>query len=979
MDSVVIEVLEKAGSQDPSIFKPAEQVLKQWETQQGFYTALFNVFSNESLPITIRWMAVIYLKNGIDKYWRKRAPNEISADEKEYLRRGLLAKFNEPINQLAIQLAVVIAKIARYDCPKEWSYLVPTLLESIRDGDTVVQHRALLTFHHVVKALASKRLGADRRIFQDLTSNVFNFILNLWNSYTELFIILISNRADNNQIQEAVEKALLSLRILGKLIINGMNKPSENQNAMLFLKVIFERAKTSLECRKSLVSNGIQMDSHDKFIIHLTKILLGVLEAHPYCYIDLIPASLEFGVYYCFTEAGQELSFERFIIQCLNLIKKILQTAQYKEGKEKDDTNPLTLKAQRLIQEFFTSEILTEICTRLVTHYFVLTPADLEFWNVDPENFGVDDCGESWKYSLRPCTESVFLAVLHQFKDILSHVVVELVQRHHQPVDPNDLRGILLKDAVYNAVGLAGFDLYDEVDFDQWFTTFLKHELEEMSNNYRIIRRRVCWLIGRWTGVKLSAELRPELYNLMVKALSSNEDLGVRLAASEALKLAIDEFQFNIDDFNPFLESAFSRLFCLLKEVNECDTKMRVLYVLSFMIERVGIGMKPHIGSLYVYLPELWQQSENHNMLRCAIVSTLVHLEKALGSDSVLLQDFVIGVVELSCDMNQEGHIYLLEDGLELWLALLENTRSSTPPIMNLFKNMPALLESSSDNLKLCLYIIQAYLLLSPQEFLCDRGLIVIDTLESILGDLRSEGITMTMRMFDLCLKVSPQHGIQFVKPVLIRIFERVYLGNESLKGDEFIMAELTMYFSIIARILLCSRDIFIQIIQELTKKLGQEIKEDIVLVQIIHRYVDHMPLVTQQKKRKLLSLALCSLLDASCPPCILEYFPRIILNIVETLNDIMKISDAGHSVDSLVIDDYHNPSQLEDIGYETEHSQRKRQLVYSDLVHCIALDKFLQNKLDNLRRLRGDEQFDQMMHTIRFDINQQLREYVTI
>lgn len=46
----------------------------------------------------------------------------------------------------------------------------------------------------------------------------------------------------------------------------------------------------------------------------------------------------------------------------------------------------------------------------------------------------------------------------------------------------------------------------------------------------------------------------------------------------------------------------------------------------------------------------------------------------------------------LSVDVNQEGHVYLLEDGLELWIALLENTPTPTPAIMDLFRNMPALL-----------------------------------------------------------------------------------------------------------------------------------------------------------------------------------------------------------------------------------------------------------------------------------------------
>lgn len=41
MDDAVIDVLQRAGSQDPNVFKPAVQTLRVWETQRGFYTALF--------------------------------------------------------------------------------------------------------------------------------------------------------------------------------------------------------------------------------------------------------------------------------------------------------------------------------------------------------------------------------------------------------------------------------------------------------------------------------------------------------------------------------------------------------------------------------------------------------------------------------------------------------------------------------------------------------------------------------------------------------------------------------------------------------------------------------------------------------------------------------------------------------------------------------------------------------------------------
>lgn len=55
-------------------------------------------------------------------------------------------------------------------------------------------------------------------------------------------------------ITNNLEKALLTLRILRKLTVSGFYKPHTNQDCMSFLKVIFDRAKTSLEYRKFRIS-----------------------------------------------------------------------------------------------------------------------------------------------------------------------------------------------------------------------------------------------------------------------------------------------------------------------------------------------------------------------------------------------------------------------------------------------------------------------------------------------------------------------------------------------------------------------------------------------------------------------------------------------------------------------------------------------------------------------------------------------------
>lgn len=54
--------------------------------------------------------------------------------------------------------------------------------------------------------------------------------------------------------------------------------------------------------------------------------------------------------------------------------------------------------------------------------------------------------------------------------------------------------------------------------------------------------------------------------------------------------------------------------------------QMQVLHVISFVIERVGPKIQQYATSLIQYLPALWQESADHNMLRCAILTTLIHL-----------------------------------------------------------------------------------------------------------------------------------------------------------------------------------------------------------------------------------------------------------------------------------------------------------------------------------------------------------------
>ena len=80
-----------------------------------------SVYSSYSLPEQIRLLAILQLKNGIDKYWRRGAPNAISKEEKTHLRgRSLASCKEEPSAMLAMHAAIVNAKIVRFDFPNAW-------------------------------------------------------------------------------------------------------------------------------------------------------------------------------------------------------------------------------------------------------------------------------------------------------------------------------------------------------------------------------------------------------------------------------------------------------------------------------------------------------------------------------------------------------------------------------------------------------------------------------------------------------------------------------------------------------------------------------------------------------------------------------------------------------------------------------------------------------------------------------------------
>ena len=87
----------------------------------------------------------------------------------------------------------------------------------------------------------------------------------------------------------------------------------------------------------------------------------------------------------------------------------------------------------------------------------------------------------------------------------------------------------------------------------------------------------------------------------------------------------------------------------------------------------------------------------------------------------------------------------------------------------------------------------------------------------------------------------------------------------------------------------------FHEFVNELTQLMGLSNPDD-VAGQLLDVWIDKMPCVTQPERRKLLSLALTSLMSTGSP-LVLRRIYGLLLNVTETLNDIMRPDEDNTSM----------------------------------------------------------------------------------
>jgi hypothetical protein len=158
---------------------------------------------------------------------------------------------------------------------------------------------------------------------------------------------------------------------------------------------------------------------------------------------------------------------------------------------------------------------------------------------------------------------------------------------------------IIFREAVYNAITLNSLALYDLIDFDEWLVSIIPAELSYSGPHTKIIRRRMALLISEWVGTKCSGSSRPKVYETLLHLLTPldpRNDTVVRLSAATALRHAVFEWNFEADDFLPYLDAVLigtqeehdkGGIIGLMGSVQRIEARMKLMWVVDVIVERI--------------------------------------------------------------------------------------------------------------------------------------------------------------------------------------------------------------------------------------------------------------------------------------------------------------------------------------------------------------------------------------------------------
>ncbi|KAK9470741.1 armadillo-type protein [Dipodascopsis tothii] len=877
--AVLLQALQAAAAQDlaaEAARRAAEAQLKAWETEPGFYTLLQEAFLDRALPTDVRWISIIYFKNGIDKYWRRSAPHAIAREEKQAIRARIGDTLAETSPQLMAQNALAVARIARIDFPVEWPSLFADLLglatEAHDRGDVPRLRQVLYVLNQVVKVLSATRFGKTRAALQEAAPGVVRFAGELY--YTGVQDWLARGDAPTGQV------AYLALKICRRLVVEGYEFANREDEARLVFQATTSHLGAFVERYVAAPS-----DELEKFVLCLGKFYQDLAERQPTAFI-LMPGSFDVVRAYvslvqtraaAFHEpgaAGTEF-WEKVVVRALLLLRKTVKmahgdsmhTIKYRTADDRAETKAAV---QSLKTDLLGETLVVPVADVLLASYLRLRPAELERWEDEPEDFVQDELQNSWEYQLRPCAEKVFVDLLLYFKDALKPRVLESFRQ----VNAAGYGDLLGRDAVYCAFAIGSNALFEDIDFDAVFVSVLAPQVAATGPPLqRVILRRVAIIVTNWIAVKCGPATRKDVYEVLTRLMDGANplcDLVVQLTAASALKAAVDEWDFELQTFLPYLENFLHKLMGLISSVDAIETKLALLRTISVLVESAEGHILAYARGIVSLLPTLWDQAGDEHILKGAILQTLTNIVRSTKEASVEFQPLYVPLIGSIADPKSELHVYLVEDALELWQATVLASPEASPELLSLLPSLVHALDASTETLRVELAILEGYVHLAPAHVCQFYAPEIFKIIARFLNDLKLDSCHTVTHILELFIQSLPiEYYIQSLEAsgLLAAMTDLVFDDAESA-------INVARYLLLFGRLAIVNPNVVAQFCELYATAKGRTPAD--VLDALVARWLDKIDNMGHPRVRKVAALGLDAMLRLDRPE-LAKYGPAIV------------------------------------------------------------------------------------------------------
>mmetsp|Transcript_18282 Transcript_18282/g.60067 ORF Transcript_18282/g.60067 Transcript_18282/m.60067 type:complete len:818 (-) Transcript_18282:855-3308(-) len=521
----------------------ATMVLREMETQPGFSAHLLEIGARGDVGAQVRWLAMMYLKNQVHRFWVKRSgiPYEIEAAEKSVIRENILPLSLDVDDSIANQSALIVAKISRFDFPKVWPNVLENIISALQavssesdmaDSEDKVRrcNRVMRVLHYSIKDLSSKRLVSDRKTFLQLAPAVVAAVVQLWFIFRSKYISSWSTQSVSEGI---IQGLVLTVKTLRRLLVSGFQKLHCDEQATSIAVSVsqFFRDLVASTGNTSASSSG----TLERVAYFHGKFVHNVLAAQPLALVSEVDGMFVHYFSLCDISVSPRMITPKLQIVLLRCLHATVSSSKFipsMQGISRAGDDPVLQQFIENVKKNLVADGLMKII-RGMTCQFVKVKAEeveevleagvnqLDAFERDEEDelesAGMSECGPAAYFAL-----SIIDALLCRYGSTALHVLV-LLQREaletSSLLPPQSVEADLVREACYHVIGSAcvtmikAKDLFEQVVVVDMAKSYLQNEFErfygqqgEAHPTLILALRRAVWMLGKLVQADVSEE-----------------------------------------------------------------------------------------------------------------------------------------------------------------------------------------------------------------------------------------------------------------------------------------------------------------------------------------------------------------------------------------------------------------------------------------------------------------------------------------